>query len=167
MTLKKRFLFRQWFYLRMGYSTYWAFFIMGINTITITYFLAIERAPFLEAIFPTFMHYVLAITAVGIPLLILTGYVHYKKIPGFKSEMEVNMESNPFVYKLPPGYQLKVMMPYQRLQSEILLKISRGEKITEEEIIKMKKIQNDMDTLLKGGYIGEPNRLKKLRTNEG
>jgi len=140
---------------------------MGINTITVTYFLAIERAPFLEAIFPTFMHYVLAIAAVSIPLLILTGYVHYKKIPGFKSEMEVNIESNPFVYKLAPGYQLRVLMPYQRLQSEILLKISRNEKITEEEINKMKKIQNDMDTLIKGGYIGDPKRLKSLRSEEG
>jgi len=167
MTQKKRFLFRQWFYLRMGYSMYWAFLILGINTVTVTYFLAIEKAPFLEAIFPTFFHYALAAVAVGIPVLILSGYIHFKKIPGFKSEMEINIESNPFVYKLAPGWQMRVMMPYHRLQSEILLKISRGEKITEEEINKMKKVQNDMDTLLKGGYVGDADRLKKLRIVDG
>jgi len=139
---------------------------MGINTITVTYFLAIERAPFLQAIFPTFLHYALAAVVVVVPLLILTGFTHYKVIPGHKSEMEVHAEANPFVYKLHPGWQLRVMMPYHRLQSEILLKISRGEKITEEEINKMKKIQNGMDTLLKGGYVGEPDRLKKLKSDE-
>jgi len=164
---KKRFLFRQWFYLRMGYSMYWAFLILGINTVTVTYFLAIERAPFLEAIFPTFFHYALAAVAVGIPVLILSGFIHYKIIPGFKSEVEIHMESNPFVYKLPPGWQLRVVMPYFRLQSEILIKLSRSEKLTEEELNKMKKLQNDMDTLLKGGYIGEKKRLKALRSHEG
>jgi len=167
MKLKKRFLFRQWFYLRMGYSMYWAFLILGINTVTVTYFLAIERAPFLEAIFPTFFHYALAAVVVGIPVLILSGYVHYKIIPGFKSEMEVNFESNPYVYKLPPGWQLNVVMPYLLLQSEILVKLSRNEKLTEDELSKMKKLQNDMTTLVKGGYVGDPKRLKQLRSHEG
>ena len=139
---------------------------MGINTVTITYFLAIERAPFLEAIFPTFFHYALAAVAVAVPVLILTGFVHYKKIPGYKSDVEIHMESNPFVYKLPPGWQLNVVMPYFRLQSEILLKLSKSEKLTEEELNKMKKLQNDMDTLLKGGYVGEPDRLKSLRSDD-
>jgi len=167
MKLKKRFLFRQWFYLRMGYSMYWAFLILGINTVTVTYFLAIERAPFLEAIFPTFFHYALAAVAVGIPVLIFSGFIHYKKIPGYKSEVEISMESNPFVYKLPPGWWLQVIMPYFQLQSEILIKLSRNEKLTEEELNQMKKLQNDMDTLIKGGYVGEPNRLKSLRIDEG
>jgi len=140
---------------------------MGINTVTITYFLAIERAPFLEAIFPTFFHYALAAVTVTVPLLILTGFVHYKKIPGYKSDVEIHMESNPFVYKLPPGWQLNVIMPFLRLQSEILIKLSRSEKLTKEELNKMKKIQNDMDTLLKGGYIGDPSRLKSLRRVDG
>ena len=140
---------------------------MGINTVTITYFLAIERAPFLEAIFPTFFHYALAALAVAVPVLILTGFVHYKKIPGYKSDVEVHMESNPFVYKLPPGWQLNVVMPFFRLQSDILLKLSKSEKLTEEELNKMKKLQNNMDTLLKGGYVGDPSRLKSLRSIGG
>jgi len=140
---------------------------MGINTVTVTYFLAIERAPYLEAIFPTFFHYVLTAVAVAVPVLILTGFIHYKIIPGHKSEMEVTVEANPFVYKLPPGFWMYVIMPYFRLQSEILIKLSRGEKLTEEELSKMKKLQNQMDILLKGGYVGDPSRLKALRSHEG
>ena len=140
---------------------------MGINTLTVTYFLAIDRAPFLEALFPTFFHYGLAAVAVAIPVLILSGYIHFKIIPGFKSEVEINMESNPYFYKLPPGYWLHVVMPFFKLQTELLVKLSSSEKLTEEELSKMKKLQNDMDTLIKGGYVGDPKRLKKLRSVEG
>ena len=83
---KKRAGFRAWFYLRMGYSIYWSFLIMGINTLTVTYFLAIERAPFLQVIFPTFLHYGVIMVIVAVPILALTGFIHYKKIPGYKSE---------------------------------------------------------------------------------
>ncbi len=110
---KKRAGFRAWFYLRMGYSIYWSFLIMGINTLTVTYFLAIERAPFLQVIFPTFLHYV-------------------------------------------------VIMPFFRLQSELLIKISNNEKLTEKELETMKELQEKMDYLLKGGYVGDPGRLKNI-----
>ena len=47
--------------------------------------------------FPTFIIYIIIITAVGIPLLTLTGYVHFKRTPSYRSEAAINMESNPFV----------------------------------------------------------------------
>jgi len=140
---------------------------MGINTLTVTYFLAIERAPFLEGIFPTFLHYVGIMLTVAVPLLILTGFFHYKKSPGFKSDVEVQVETNPYYYKLPRGYWMYLIMPYFQLQSEILVKLSRSEKLTEEELSKMQKLQKDMDHLIKGGYIGDPDKLKTLRRNEG
>jgi len=167
MIHKKRFVLRQWFYLRTGYALYWSFLIAGINTLTVTYFLAIDRAPFLQVIFPSFLHYVGIIVAITIPVLILTGLVHFKKIPAFKSEVEVQAEANPYYYKLPPGYWMYTIMPYYRLQSEILIKLVKGEKLTQEESNKMEKLQNDMDTLVKGGYVGDPDRLKSLRSKEG
>ena len=159
---KKRTGFRAWFYLRMGYTIYWAFFIMGINTLTVTYFLAIEKAPFLQTIFPTFPIYAVVIVIIAIPILILTGFVHFKKIPGYKSEAEIAVESNPYVYRLPPGFWLHVVMPYFRLQSELMMKISNQEKLTEKEIEEMRKVQKDMDHLLQGGFVGDVNRLKNI-----
>jgi len=159
---KKRAGFRAWFYLRMGYTIYWAFLIMGINTLTVTYYLAIERAPFLQVIFPTFAHYAVILVIVAVPMLALTGFIHYKKIPGYKSEAEVTIEQNPYVYKLPPGYWLHVIMPFFRLQSELLIKISNNEKLTEKELETMKELQEKMDYLLKGGYVGDPGRLKNI-----
>jgi len=159
---KKRAGFRAWFYLRMGYSTYWAFLFMGINTLTVTYFLAIDSAPFLKEIFPSFLHYAVILVIIAIPILVLTGFIHYKKIPGYKSEAEITVESNPYVYKLPPGFWLQVIMPYFRLQSDLLIKISNHEKLSEKELDEMKKLQKNMDHLVKGGYVGDPKRLKNI-----
>jgi len=159
---KKRVGFRAWFYLRMGYSIYWAFLIMGINTLTVTYYLAIERAPFLQVIFPSFVHYAIILVIIAVPVMILTGFIHYKKIPGYKSEAEITVESNPYVYKLPPGYWLHVVMPYFRLQSDLLMKISNKEKLSEKELEEMKKIQEKMDHLIEGGYVGDAKRLENV-----
>ena len=58
--------------------------------------MAIERYPELSAIFPSFEQYVLIITAIGVPLLILVGYLHYKRTLAYRSETDVIIESNPY-----------------------------------------------------------------------
>ena len=50
--------FRGWYYFRMGWSTYFAFIFAAVNTLTVTYYLAIEKVPTLMSIFPTFIQYV-------------------------------------------------------------------------------------------------------------
>ena len=166
MVKAKRLGFRAWFYLRMGYSIYWAFLFMGINTLTVTYFLAIDNVPFLKDIFPTFTIYVIFLVVVGIPILITTGYVHYKRIPGYKSEVEVTVESNPYQFKLPPGFWLHVIMPYFRLESDLLMKIIQNQKINDDEVKKMQELQSKMDHLLKGGYVGDKNIVKRFESHD-
>ena len=89
--------FRGWFYFRMGWSTYFAFILAAINTLTVTYFLAVDNYPALKIIFPSFEIYVLIIISIGVPLLIFVGYSHYKKTKAFRSEMDVLVESNPWM----------------------------------------------------------------------
>ena len=72
--------FRGWYYFRMGWTTYFAFILAAINTLTVTYFLAIEKAPVLQEIFPTFVQYVLIVVSIGMPILIAVGYVHFKNL---------------------------------------------------------------------------------------
>jgi hypothetical protein len=166
MVKAKRLGFRAWFYLRVGYSTYWTFLLMGINTLTVTYYLAIENVPFLKEIFPSFIHYVVILVVIGVPTLIFTGYSHYKKIPGYKSEAEVNLESNPYQYKLPPGFWLHVLMPYFRVQSDLLLKLSENKTLSEEDQKKMEELQKKMDHLLSGGYVGDKEIIKKFESQD-
>ena len=88
--------FRSWYYFRMGWSTYFAFIFAAVNTLTVTYFLAIEKIPSLTLIFPNFLQYVLIVTIIGIPVLVVIGYVHYKRTVAFKSEVDVVLESQPY-----------------------------------------------------------------------
>ena len=88
--------FRGWYYFRNGWSLYFAFIFAATNTLTVTYYLAIERAPILKEIFPSFISYVVIVIIVGVPLLVLIGYMHYKRTAAYRSEVSVNFESNPF-----------------------------------------------------------------------
>lgn len=164
--MKKLNPFRWLYYGRQGYTIYFAFAFIGINTLTVTYYLAIERAPFLKAVFPTFPIYVAIILAIGLPILVLTGFIHFRKIPGFKSEAEVNVENNPYTYKIPPGWRLHVEMPFYLLSSKYLIKLAKNEKITDEELNEMKKIQQDIEHLMKGGYVGTKGKTLSFGQHE-
>ncbi len=156
--MDKQSLFRWWFYARQGYQTYFAFAFIGINTLTVTYYLAIERAPFLQAIFPTFSIYVAIVLVIGMPVLVLTGFFHYKKVPAYKSEAEVNIENNPYTYKIPPGWMLYVGMPFNLLVTKLLVKLSNNEKFSEPDRTEISKLQKNIERLLQGGYVGDKNR---------
>ena len=80
--------FRSWFYFRTGWSVYFAFIFAAINTLVVTYYLAIENIPILQQVFPTFTHYIIATILVGIPVLIGVGYIHFKKSQAFKAESD-------------------------------------------------------------------------------
>jgi hypothetical protein len=124
----------------------------------ITYYLAIERAPFLETLFPSFVNYASFLILVGVPTLGFAGYIHFKRISAYKSEQEVAVESNPFIYKLPPGFAKHVNFPHQLMMNRLMLKLLTNEKITEEEIKEMKGLQKKMEHLIDGGHIGDPNK---------
>ena len=146
--------FRYWFYLRQGYTTYFNFIFAGINTLTVTYYLAIENIPSLKAVFPSFIEYVIIIVVVAIPLLVFTGYLHFKRSAAFKSEQEISFESNPYIYKLPPGYAKYVIMPQNLLVTKLLVKVLSGEKLTKKELEEIGELQTKMELLMDGGYIG-------------
>ena len=92
--------FRYWFYFRIGWSQYFAFIFAAINTLTVTYFLAVDNYPILQSIFPTFIHYIAMVILIGFPMLLLIGYSHFKRTEGFKAEADVSMESNPHMKRI-------------------------------------------------------------------
>ena len=124
--------FRSWYYFRMGWATYFAFIFAAVNTLTVTYFLAIERYPFLSGIFPNFLQYVVIVSAVGVPLLVVIGYIHYKRTVAFKSEVDVIMESNPYQRRNIVHITLVLHSIIQT--NQLLLKLSKNEKLSETEI---------------------------------
>ena len=124
--------FRSWYYFRMGWGTYFAFIFAAINTLVVTYYLAIERVPALLSIFPNFVHYVLIISVIGVPLLIIVGYIHYKRTLAFKSEIDIVVESNP--YQRRNIVNITLILESILKTNQLLLKLSKNEKLSETEI---------------------------------
>jgi len=132
----------------------------AINVLTVTYFLAIENYPVLQAIFPTFGHYIAIVVGTGVPLLVLVGYFHYKRSQAYVAEADINIEANPYWYKIPPGWNKEVVFPLYLNMINLMLKMSKNEKLAPDEIEKMSDIQKSLSNLIDGGYVGKPPRMK-------
>lgn len=140
--MKENLVFRLWYYFRQGWSIYFAFIFSAINTLVVTYYLAIERAPFLKEIFPSFLYYVLILVGAGIPLLVLIGYAHVKKSAAYKAEADIGFEANPHFRRM--LLNTEHLLRQNTLLNELLLKLSNNQTLTESEINEIKNIQNEL-----------------------
>ncbi len=152
--MAKNLLFRAWFYFRQGWSTYFAFIIAALNTMVTTYYLAIRDVPILEVMFPSFSIYVVVLSAIGIPLLVLVGYLHYKKSAAFKAEADINMEANPHMRRL--LLNTETLLSLFANMSEIMVKLTKNEKLTKEEHEEIKVLKNELDDYIKRRTIHDP-----------
>ena len=143
--------FRGWFYFRQGWSVYFAFIFAAINTLTVTYFLAIENYPFLKEIFPSFFHYIVIVVTVGIPCLILIGYAHYKRTPSFKAEADIQVEANPHFRRTLINTELMLAMFLEI--SQLTIKLSNNEKLNDKEIERLKNLQDEFQKQIKNRVI--------------
>ena len=153
--------FRGWFYFRMGWSTYFVFILAAINTLTVTYFLAIDNYPLLKAVFPSFEQYVVIIIGTGIPVLVMVGYAHYKKTLAYKSEADVVVESNPYTRRNTVNGETNVRLNLQLLS--LLLKLSKKEAMDKNEIEKIEKLQKDINNLVQNRSFSNEMDLKFLK----
>ena len=128
--------------------------------LTVTYFLAVENYPVLDTLFPSFLHYVFIAVVIGVPMLILVGYIHYKRSAAFTAEADINVEAYPYWYKLPPGWNKEVVFPLYLQMINLMIKISKNEKLSTDETKEMSDIQKSLSSLIEGGYVGKPARMK-------
>ena len=143
--VKKNILFRSWYYFRTGWSTYFAFILAAINTLTVTYFLAIDNYPILKAVFPSFEQYIVIIVSIGIPLLVLIGFVHFKRTQAFKSEVDVLIESNPYQRRNTVNGEINLRLNLKILA--MMLKISKKESFSESEIQEIRELSDEIKNL--------------------
>ena len=135
--------FRGWFYFRTGWATYFAFIVAAINALTVTFFLAIENYPSLSVIFPTFFHYIVIVVGVGVPVLVLVGYVHFKRSKSYRAEADVLIETNPHIRRILQNTE--VLLPSYLKLTEIMLKLSENKKLTDKELEEVSKLQNQLN----------------------
>ena len=143
--VKKNIWFRSWYYFRTGWSTYFAFILAAINTLTVTYFLAIDNYPVLKAVFPSFEQYIVIIVSIGVPLLVLIGFVHFKRTQAFKSEVDVLIESNPYQRRNTVNGEINLRLNLKILA--MMLKISKKESFSESEIQEIRELSDEIKNL--------------------
>jgi hypothetical protein len=166
---KQNLFFRIWFYFRNGWSTYFAFIFAAINTLTVTYFLAIENYPTLSSFFPNFLTYVIIICSIGAPLLIGVGYLHFKKGEAFKSETDIVLEVNRYFARHLVNSELS--LKFEKILLDLVLKMDASATISDkdkqmitdflkeyEEHTKSRTLHNTLDA----EYFKKLERLKAL-----
>ena len=126
---------------------YFAFIFAAINTLTVTYFLAIERAPALQLIFPSFFQYVAIVSLIGVPMLIGVGYAHYKRTKARKAEVDIGFETSTYQRRF--IVNTEIILHLNLRLTEMLMKLTHGEKLTENEIKKIQAYKEDIENLIK------------------
>jgi len=142
----QRIIFRVWYYFRNGWATYFAFLLAAINSLTVTYYLAIEEVPFLSSIFPTFTSYIIIVTAIGIPLLTGIGYIHFKKTQARKAEVDIAMETDPYRRRFIVNTEAILTLNLKML--ELLLIISENRKVSEENLQEIQSYEKKLISLI-------------------
>jgi hypothetical protein len=159
MLRRTSFVARLWYYFRMGYATYLTFLFGYVSTLVTVYYLAIKSVPFLLDVFPRFVPFAVLATVIGGPLSVVIGWVHLKRSPAFSSEADINVESNPYNYKLPPGFWREVFAPlYLELlvQNKRLLEVQRL--LDSEDTKRIENLQEKLQALIEGRLVGKPRR---------
>ena len=134
--------FRGWYYFRTGWATYFAFIIAAVNALTVTFFLAIENYPSLSVIFPTFFHYIVIVVGVGLPILILVGYVHFKRSKSFRAEQDILVETSPHFRRMLQNTE--ILLPAYLKLTELMVKLSENKKLTDKEFEEVSRLQQEL-----------------------
>ena len=142
--MKQNLGFRGWFYFRQGWTTYFAFIFAAINTMVVTYYLAIENIPELKIIFPSFYIYLITVSSIGIPLLIFIGYAHQKKTASFKTESDIYFESNPHASRKYNNVELLLQLNLKLIN--LLLLDYEKNNVSNEKLDDLIKLKNEIET---------------------
>ena len=156
-------IFRSWYYFRQGWSTYFAFIFAAVNTLTVTYFLAVDNYPELKIIFPSFEIYIGIISLIGVPLLVLIGYLHYKKSAAYRSEADIIYEVNPFERRKLVNSELLIKLNLQI--AENMIASSKNQKNSEDEIKNLKKLKDELQQLIDNRSFSNKMDLEYLKKN--
>lgn len=140
---------KAFFYLRTGYSFYFVFVISGLNALMILYFVVgdPDKVEWIRYIFPHFFWFAAFSIAVGVPIMVLVGYLHFTR-QQFKSEMDVTWMNNPYYFKL---------IGHQKIMFQLFLELLKELKITNKndygKIQRYNKMIEQIEFLLDGGII--------------
>ena len=130
----RRLLFRAWYYFRIGYATYLTFLLGFVSTIVTVYYLAVNNISFLKLIFPNFWIFSVLAIVVGVPLAVSSGYFHFKRSRAYSSEVDITVEANPYFYKITPGKERELQIPFTVANIDLTLAMARKLEVLTPEV---------------------------------
>ena len=93
-------------------------------------------------IFPTFFHYIVIVVGVGIPILVLVGYVHFKRSKSYRAEADVLIETNPHIRRILQNTE--ILLPSYLKLTEIIVELAENKKLTNKELEQVSKLQKQL-----------------------
>ena len=89
----------------------------------------------------------LIITIIGVPLLVVVGYVHYKRTLAYRAEVDVGLESNPYQLRNVVNNAINIELALRMF--EMILKLSKNQKLTDKDLknidSKLKEVSDFVD----------------------
>ena len=89
----------------------------------------------------------MTVASIGLPLLVIIGYVHYQRSPAYRSEADISIEANPHERRMLINSETMLGMTSQLLN--LMIKISEEQKLSESEKKSILKIQDDLSKYMK------------------
>jgi len=152
-----RYIYRMWYYFRIGYSTYLTFLLGFATTMVTVYYLAIKNMPVLLHVFPNFLPFAITAIIVGVPSSCIIGWVHMKGSAIWRSEMDISVEANPYFYKMYPGYWKEAFTPlYLELLRAMKMLLEKERILTNDDRERIESLEEKLQKLIEGGYVGYP-----------
>jgi hypothetical protein len=125
------------------------------------WYLAIQNIPIVQQVFGHFLEFAIATSVVGTVAAIVIGYVHLKRSPAYSSEADIGVESNPYYYKLPPGFNREVFAPMYFELLVLMQKILEGRPLGDEDKARIEKLKEKLKLLESGGAVGSERFAKQ------
>ena len=89
--------------------------------------------------------------AIGVPILVIVGYIHFKKSEAFKAEADINIEANPHFRRILINTEL--LLPSYLKMIELMTKLANNEKLTKEEVDEISKLKQELSEHIKNRVI--------------
>jgi len=156
--------FRAWFYFRNGWSLYFAFVFAAINTLTVTFYLAIEKYPDINWMFPTFLHYIVVVCGLGVPLLVIIGYVHYKRTAARKAEVDISYETDAYKARTLVNTEIAITLNMKLL--DMIMKISKKQELSAEDYQELERLRDKLVTFTSNRTFKNKMDLKFIRSDK-
>jgi len=105
-----RWIYRSWYYFRLGYSTHLTFLLGYVSTLVTVYYLAIKNIPSLLDVFPHFLGFAVLATILGVPLAVIVQLRILRKLSetegllGVSDKTEIEELENKMTLLLKGGY---------------------------------------------------------------